>query len=225
MYNYHVDIVVCLDRSGDMSRYMDEAKEQIKTFPEQFVSRMEEEGQQVAQTRIKLITFTDFKTEGANAIHETDFFDYFSQQEEFFATVDGIKTGGGGDKPENALEALALAIKSKWTTGGDRRRHMVLMLTNAPAHPLQYRADCEGYPEGMPKDLAELGDWWQYDELEGRPFDGTYCVRAGRLIIYAPEQEPWTYMASWNRLFYCPSLTNSLLFELPINELINIFFD
>ena len=197
----NTDIVVCLDVSDDMKWQMSEIKRQLKDIPDAFFEYAREYGFDKQKLRIRLITFSDFESEGADAIHETEFFEYPEQNEEYFAFIDGIKTGGGGDKPENALEALALAIKSKWTTGGDRRRHMVLMLTNAPAHPLQYRADCEGYPEGMPKDLEELKTWWEFDQssYEECPFEGSYDIRFSRLLIYSPpDKEPWDSFLTWD---------------------------
>ncbi len=197
---YYIDIVFCLDKSGDMFPYMDQIKENIKTFPKELEEKIIEEAfwmdDPIGMIRAKVIAFSDFATEGANTIQETEFFEFPSQEEEFFAAIDGIQTDGGGDKPENALEALALAVKSDWTTKGKRRRHIVVMLTNAPPHPLQYRADCEGYPEGMPKDLAELGDWWGGFSED---FKGTYSYKAGRLVVFAPDTAPWNEMEVWNR--------------------------
>ena len=171
---------------------------------------MEMEGKSVDKLRVKFITFSDFATEGADAIHETKFFDYFEQKEEAFAFIDGVQPKGGGDKAENALEALALAIKSDWTMEGNRRRHVIIMITNAPAHSLQYRSDCEGYPEGMPKDLAELGDWWaDVDRWYQRI-----------LITFAPNVSPWTDMEGWSRYWFTPDYVDKGFSEFEIADIL-----
>lgn len=212
--SFHIDIVICLDVSGDMAAYIDKTRGTIKFLPEGLVEYMEMEGKSVDKLRVKFITFSDFATEGADAIHETKFFDYFEQKEEAFAFIDGVQPKGGGDKAENALEALALAIKSDWTTEGKRRRHVIIMITNAPAHSLQYRSDCEGYPEGMPKDLAELGDWWE-------DVDRWY---QRILITFAPNVSPWTDMEGWSRYWFTPDYVDKGFSEFEIADIFSMVF-
>ena len=212
--SFHIDIVICLDVSGDMAAYIDKTRGTIKFLPEGLVEYMEMEGKSVDKLRVKFITFSDFATEGADAIHETKFFDYFEQKEEAFAFIDGVQPKGGGDKAENALEALALAIKSDWTTEGKRRRHVIIMITNAPAHSLQYRSDCEGYPEGMPKDLAELGDWWEDVDRWYQPI----------LITFAPNVSPWTYMEGWSRYWFTPDYVDKGFSEFEIADIFSMVF-
>lgn len=212
--SFHIDIVICLDVSGDMAAYIDKTRGTIKFLPEGLVEYMEMEGKSVDKLRVKFITFSDFATEGADAIHETKFFDYFEQKEEAFAFIDGVQPKGGGDKAENALEALALAIKSDWTTEGNRRRHVIIMITNAPAHSLQYRSDCEGYPEGMPKDLAELGDWWE-------DVDRWY---QRILITFAPNVSPWTHMEGWSRYWFTPDYVDKGFSEFEIADIFSMVF-
>ena len=218
--DFHIDIVICLDVSGDMAAYIDKTRGTIKFLPEGLVEYMEMEGKSADKLRVKFITFSDFATEGADAIHETKFFDYFEQKEEAFAFIDGVQPKGGGDKAENALEALALAIKSDWTTEGKRRRHVIIMITNAPAHSLQYRSDCEGYPAGMPADLAELGDWW----AGMAQLDSTYDYRMGRLIIFAPEATPWTDMEGWSRYWFTPDYVDKGFSEFEIADIFSMVF-
>lgn len=42
--------------------------------------------------------------------------------------VNSIEAKSGGDDPEHALEAIALVLKSDWTTGESKRRHCILVL-------------------------------------------------------------------------------------------------
>ena len=115
-----------------------------------------------------------------------------------------IAASGGGDGPENALEAIALALKSDWTTGGSNRRHAILVFSDAPALPLGARAGSALYPSGMPASLAELGAWWAGTD---QSLGGTYQPQAGRLVAFVPNAEPWTDLQAWNR--YWPAFSNA----------------
>ena len=137
-------------------------------------------------------------------MRESEFFTLPDQNEQFRNFVNSIEASGGGDGPENALEAIALALKSDWTTAGSKRRHAILVFTDAPALPLGARASSPSYPSGMPKDLAELGAWW---EKTDQSFTSTYERVSGRLVAYVPNAEPWTDLQAWNR--YWPAFSNA----------------
>jgi hypothetical protein len=107
--------------------------------------------------------------------------------------IEGIEASGGGDEPENSLEALALAMKSDWVRTGSVRRHVIIMFTDASALPLGTRAGQTGYPADMPKDFAELREWWEEKYME---------KRAKRLLLFAPDATPWSDMADWRNTFY-----------------------
>lgn len=199
---YNVDIVMCIDKTGSMSPIINKVKENALSFYQKFVDGMEEADKSVDQLRIKVIAFGDFQD--ADPIKESAFFTLPDQNDDFRAFVNGIEATEGGDIPENALEAIALALKSDWTTGGSRRRHAILVFSDAPALPLGARKDCANYPAGMPADLAELGAWWEgTDQTMG----STYQPKAGRLVAFVPNAEPWTEIQTWNR--YWPAFSNA----------------
>ena len=199
---YYVDIAMCIDATGSMSPIIDEVKRNAMSFYQRFIDAMEESDKEVAQLRIKVIAFRDYKKD-AEPMKQSEFFVLPSQNSEFEAFVNGIEASGGGDVPENALEAIAYALKSDWTTGGDKRRHVILMFSDAPALPLGARADCGSYPtEEMPADLAQLGSWWEGTD---QTFDSTYQPSAGRMVVFAPNAEPWTELQAWNR--YWPAFS------------------
>ena len=200
---YFVDIVICMDATGSMGPIIKEVKSNALSFHQKFIDAMEDSGREVSQVRVKVIAFRDYGCD-TEPMKESKFFTLPEQNEEFTAFVNSIEAMGGGDTPENALEALALALKSDWTTGGDKRRHVVLMMTDAPALPLGARADSASYPAGMPKDLAQLGAWWEGTDQD---FTGTYQASAGRLAVFAPNAEPWTDIQAWNR--YWPTFSEA----------------
>ena len=67
---------------------------------------------------------------------------------------------GGGDDPEDGLEALAYAIRSKWNTEGLKKRQLIVVWSDAPAHELGFGKSAENYPKKMAKDFNELTQWW-----------------------------------------------------------------
>ena len=76
------------------------------------------------------------------------------------------------------------------------------MFTDAPALAFGERAGSPGYPQGMPENLAQLGAWW-----EGTDQGVVVDQKAKRLVIFAPNAEPWTEMQAWNKIWvtYSPA--------------------
>ena len=195
--NYDVDIVMCIDGTGSMAPIIQKVKDNALTFYPKFVEAMESQAppKRVKQLRIKVITFRDYKSDSQPMV-ESEFFDLSdnSNAEPFKDYVNCIEAIGGGDAPENALEALALAMKSDWSReSGTVHRHVIMMFTDTEALPLQARAGESGYPTDMPSGLPELRDMW----------DGQYMeFRAKRLLIFAPDCEPWSDMVDWSNFMY-----------------------
>ena len=198
---YFVDIVMCIDATGSMSPIIDEVKANALSIYERFVEGMEETDRNVEQLRIKVIAFRDYWCD-AEPMKESKFFTLPAENDVFQAFVNGITASGGGDEAENALEAIALALKSDWTTGGSNRRHIVLVFSDAPALAFSARSGAASYPAGMPADIAALGAWWEGTD---QSLSSTYQASKGRLVAFVPNAEPWTEMQAWNR--YWPSFT------------------
>ena len=135
MGDYYVDIVMCIDATGSMKPIIEEVKGNALSFYQKFVEAMDENDKSVSQLRIKVIVFRDYGCDPEPMVEST-FYTLPEQNEEFKSFVNSIEPSGGGDVPENALEAIALALKSDWTTGGARRRHAILVFSDAPAIPL-----------------------------------------------------------------------------------------
>ena len=201
--DYNVDIVMCIDATGSMSPILNTVKENALSFYGKFVDAMEEADKTVEVLRIKVIAFRDYGCDTEPMV-ESQFFTLPDDDAAFQEFVNGIQARGGGDGPENALEAIALALKSEWTTGGSKRRHAVLMFSDAQALPLDARATASSYPAGMPKDLGELGAWWEGTD---QSLSSTYQPAAGRLVAFVPNASPWTELQAWNR--YWPAFSNA----------------
>lgn len=200
---YYVDIVLCIDGTGSMRPFINKVKESALSI----YSKLEEEmillNKNPARTRVKVIVFGDYAKD-AEPMRESKFFELPQENEDLQAYVNGITVMGGGDIPENAIEAIATAMKSDWTTEGGRfRRHVVVMFTDAPALPLGVRSECPNYPTDLPKTMADLSAWWHGSDQEMSA--GSYEPDAGRLVAFVPNDESWTQFESWDR--FIPSYT------------------
>lgn len=217
--SYCVDITIPMDATGSMSPIISEVKSGALTFCRRFHEAMEATGKSVSQLRIRVIPFRDYKADGSKAMEESPFFVLPEQNDAFEAYVNGISAMGGGDEPENSLEALALAMRSPWTTEGAKRRHVILLFTDASAHPLG-NSSCKKnplYPEDMPSTIAELGDLWNGVGQNGMP-----DPNAARLVLFTPNVSPWSDMQAWNNVWVSFSQAGTGLSEVDIDMAIQL---
>jgi len=137
---------------------------------------------------------------------ESRFFELPRDNEDLARTIRGIKVFGGGDEPEDGLEALAYAMESEWNTdgvrnGGMKNRQIIVMWTDASAHELGFGAKSPYYPKNMPKNFMDLTDMWYNEQMECMSF------QSKRLLLYAPEHTSgWDEIArEWDNVIYYPS--------------------
>lgn len=211
---YYADVVMCIDGSARMKNAIDKVKLRVLSFGNEYIEAMSEVDNTVKELRIKVIVFREFGKEG-KAIEESKFFAFPAEAAEFTEFVRNIQAVGGGETSSNALEALALAIKSDWATKGHRRRYGIMMFSNGGVVPFGAHKDHPDYPQGMPKDYDSLYNWWEgWDNT----FKGAYSCRYGRLIAFVPKTSPWTDMEIWNRYWpnysdNCESVTDGLAMQ------------
>ena len=218
MGEYCVDIVMCIDATGSMAPIIDEVKNNAMSFHKQLSEAMEESGKYIGQLRVKVIVFRDYICD-TDAMVESQFFTLPEESVGFKSFIEKIEAIGGGDAPENALEAMTLAIKSDWTLAGFKRRHVILMFTDAPALTLTERRDCDRYPSDMPKSLAELNEMW---EGESQRFAGNYQISAGRLIAFVPDIDQWHELSTWSRCWPMYSSANGGLKEVSMDIVFDV---
>ena len=219
---YRVDLVMCIDGTGSMSKMIETVKSTAKSFYSLFLEAMAKHDPPKAVKddglRIKVIVFRDFADSSTKPLEESPFYNLQdpSQDKAFQMFVDGIHHKGGGDAPENALEAIATALKSEWQPlGGRYRRQAIIVFTDTLTYDLNIpdRKSSELYPAGMPRDIKELEDVWENGDQELAPY---YSPKNGRLIIFAPSSTglegasdsgktiEWGRFNSWNRVWYVP---------------------
>ena len=208
---YNVDIVMCIDATGSMNGILDTVKSNALNFYGDLINSMRKKGKQVNDMRIKVIAFRDYVADGENAMLATDFFRMPEEQEEFRDLVNTISACGGGDEPEDGLEALAYAIRTDWTRDGNKCRHVIVVWTDAPTHELGFGSKSKYYPRNMAASFNQLTGWW--DQMD---------ARAKRLLIYAPEAEYWTTISdSWDNTMHFPSVAGNGLKEFEYEEILS----
>lgn len=211
---YAVDIVFCIDATGSMSPIIETVKAGTLRFHDDLIAAMNVKSKVIDALRVKVISFRDYWADGSDAIVESSFFTLPADKDRFSAFVRNIRADGGGDDPENGLEALAMAIKSDWSREGTKSRHLVVVYTDAPAHALERPSKPAGYPSGLPANINELTGMW-----EGQ----SYVSKTGkRLILHSPDADPWTPIAnSWEHTVHYASRAGEGMAEVTYNEILN----
>ncbi len=115
---YAVDLIICIDGTGSMTPVIDLVKSSALSFYKNLEDRMKEKKKNVDQIRAKVIVFRDYWADKPEEVMvSSEFFDLREQSSEYANFVSSIYAGGGGDEPENGLEALAIALNSGWERG------------------------------------------------------------------------------------------------------------
>ena len=246
-FKYKVDVVMCIDATGSMSPFLELVKKNALSFYEDLRRTMEnlDTPKVIDQFRIRIIAFRDYLADGKDAaMLRTDFFKLPEQTAEFEAAVKSIKAAGGGDDPEDALEALGYAMKSKWTDESEYCRHIITLWTDAPAHKLgfgrdpengkyltdsgrtprlsveQVKANAAAYPEKMAKDFDELTRWWGVSRTDK---DAVMKQRNKRMVIYAPLEGAWLNVRdAWNQTVFYPSTAGTGLKDIQYQEILSL---
>jgi hypothetical protein len=96
---------------------------------------------------------------------------------------------------------------------------VTVIFTDAPAHqlgdPRQTRAPT--YPRSIPSSLDDLFMQWGSAQSRGALMENS----AKRLIIFAPEEYPWSDIADdWNNTLFFPSTAGEGLQEWEMDEII-----
>ena len=214
--SYTVDIVMVIDATSSMKHLIDQVKNNALRFYNDLKGVMEAKSKSIDQLRVKAITFRDFWADGDKALISSRFFSLPADQAEFADWIGRIRAVGGGDLPENGLEALAAAIGSEWTSFGDKKRHIIVLWTDASTHSLEKGRSEKPryYPANMPKDLNDLTDLWE-DNPALTPSNK-------RLILYAPDKPAWSDISThWSNTIQYPSTAGFGLSNLDYNTILD----
>lgn len=216
-----VDLVLCIDATGSMNPVIDMTKRNALNLPEDIMREARRQGKEISNLRMRVIVFRDYLADGEYAMQMTDFFDLPAEKEDMSELVNGIIASGGGDEPEDGLEALAYAMKSNWQAPrqGAKRRQVIAVWTDASGHQMGHGRTSPYYDPELPKDFDELTDWWGDDESE----DSKMHYESKRLALFAPKVKPWTLLeSSWDNVILYPSVAGQGMQETDYQEIIKL---
>lgn len=216
---YNVDMVFCIDCTYSMEDIINIVKTNALNFYKDVTNVMTAKDKNITQLRVRVVAFRDYIADGPEAMLVTDFFKLPEQAEDFARCVRSLEAKGGGDDPEDGLEALAYAIKSKWDTDAMKKRQVIVVWTDAATHDLGFGKSSPYYPNGMAKDLRELTQWW----CGGAQEDGFVDNNAKRLLLFAPDVPRWNIISqNWDNVLHFPSEAGKGLENLEYEEIINV---
>ena len=200
----YMDIVFCIDVTQSMQPTINKVKSFTLSLYDSLVPFMLEKAhREVKQMRAKVIAFRDFYCDGKCSLIESDFFKLPEQNKSFKSFVNPLQAKGGGDDPENGLEALALAMRTDWVKINDlstqRARHVIVLFTDDAAHRFEQAQEGidQYYPKNMLRSYEELIRAWQGQSALGDNRN-IYSMdkRAKRLVVFAPDDlYPWNEMS------------------------------
>jgi hypothetical protein len=213
--SYAVDIVFCIDVTGSMTPILDSVKANALGFYDDVQTNLTAKGKHVEQLRVRIVAFRDFAADGDAALEESPFFTLPAERAGFAEFVNGLIPQGGGDHPESGLEAVAVAINSPWTTTGDRRRQVIVVWTDQPAHTLDPSVVPADLASRIPGDFSALTDAWEDEQ-------GQMGSNSKRLILFAPDGPGWSDISSvWENVVHHPSQAGGGLSEVDYGTIID----
>lgn len=195
--SYNIDICLCIDKTGSMKPIINTVKQNALNLYDDITQSLEAKGKHVGRLRIRVIWYGDYIADGKDAMVLSHFMTMPDEMSKFHAFVNDINAYGGGDDPEDGLEALAYAMRSDWCKDGWKRRHIIALFTDATAHELGHCKEAENYPRvGMPADFGELSAMWGDDDNPGE-----MDYQAKRLLLFAPNSSYWkTISTCWENV-------------------------
>jgi hypothetical protein len=212
---YNVSIRYAIDGTGSMAPIIDTVKGGLLAFPGQLTTALAAKGKVIGKLQVGIDVFRDVYCDGANAFVSSRFFDMATEQGELQKFVAALRPMGGGDEPENGLEGLTLALNATWPNDTAKQRHVVVVYTDASAHPLEKAAGTSQlhYPVNMPASFSELTDRWSSQSMDRN---------AKRLILFAPDAYPWTDIATnWENCVHYASRAGEGLSEVDAQTILD----
>ena len=214
----NIDVVFCIDGTGSMAPCIESVKSNARRFYLDFVKAMTDLGSEIDSMRVKIIVFRDYECDGLNAMQISPFYELPSDDAEFADFMNKVSASGGGDIPENGLEALYFAMKSEFTTGA-KDRQVIALFTDAEALDLGERKSSPDYPTDM-VDMIGLGDLWacvtQDSSLKLRE-------KNKRLVLFAPAGSKYESLKTkFNRSVFEPVSMDKGLGDIDFSEIIKI---
>ena len=216
----NIDVVFCIDGTGSMYPCIENVKSNARRFHLEFVSAMTDLGSEIDSMRVKVIVFRDYECDGKESMVESPFYELPDDDADFAAFLAGVAPSGGGDGPENGLEALYLAMKSDFSTGPNDRQ-VIVLFSDAEALPLKEskRVVNPDYPADMVDEDGLQVAWMCMSQ------DSSYKLRerSKRLVMFAPAGTKYNEIStSFNRSIFEPVDMSDGLKDIDFKDIIKI---
>jgi len=192
-----VDIVFVIDVTMSMDAVLTLVCDNALNFYSDFMSVMRSKGKSVSEVRVRVVAFRDYAYDHEDAMLLTNFFSLPDEADKLQMAIKSLEPDGGGDDPEDGLEALAFAIRSDWNPRGQKRRQVIVVWSDEGTHDLGFGKVDPNYPPDMARNFAELSSWWGMKQAPGPYMDQS----AKRLILFTPDKDSWTKIReNWNNV-------------------------
>ena len=147
---------------------------------------------------------------GSNGVDDTADYEKF---------LNNVSASGGGDGPENGLEALFYAMQSEFDNSSKNNRQVIVMFTDADALDLGARKKSSVYPADM-VDMPGLTKMWIGKDQERV---GYLNQRTKRLVIFAPKGTKYEELAkSWNLTWFKAVESDGGLKDITFEDIIKL---
>ena len=223
---YNVDITFCIDCTESMDNILNIVKSRALAFYDDVQEIIAEKGKSIDKLRVRLVAFRDYRAYDAEKKRHatpnepmmvTDFFTLPQEAPKLELCVSSLLPIGGGDDPEDGLEALAYAIRSDWNTDSTKCRHIIVLWTDAIPHELGFGKGSSRYPAGMAQSMEELTEWW--GDLQNPGYMPKQPSK--RLLLFAPNEGGWKFIANnWDNIMLLPSKAGDGLREFEYKEIL-----
>lgn len=218
----NVDIVFCVDTTGNIPDLVYYLKDNIEKICNDVRARLEEEVTYIGDFRVKFVSFKDIYYDD-NSLMESKFFLIPNDMKELKEYLLPFEPDGGGDKEESSLEAISLALKSEWNNSSPRCRQVIVLFTDNPSHEFLEKDYARIDVSGFPKDLDELKAIMLGENKEYNP---AFNHKKLRFIAITPYVYPFNELIEEIPNSYSvPVLENNGLKDLELEDLSKIIVD
>lgn len=212
-----VDIVFCMDGTTSMRPCFESVKANSLRFYADLTRAMTELGSAITMLRTRTIVFRDYKSNGAEAVLSSRFFELPDEEKDFAEHLAGLKVRGGCGEDANGLEALYYAIKSDFATGANDRQ-IIVLFADTDAIPLGKRSRFDSYPKDMVDPDGLLETWMC---VQTRPT--RLRERNKRLVMFAPPDTVYERMGqTYNRSVFVPVQIHKGLDGMAFGDIVKI---